>query len=228
MSKNIIVSGASSGIGYELALKFAQKGDRVIAISRRKDRLEQLKSQSVNIQILSIDLNSDDLKEKIRDLCIDMSTIDVLINNAGQLINKPFLDTSIEEFAQQYNSNVLSAVNLIQACSPFLIKGSHIVNISSMGGFQGSSKFVGLSAYSSAKGALSILTECLAEEFKTKGVSVNALALGAVQTEMLETAFPDYQAPVKPNEMADYIVEFALRASRVYNGQVLPVTLGDP
>lgn len=227
MKKNIIVSGASSGIGYALALKFALKGHQLIAISRREDRLIELKSKSENIHILPIDLNSVELKDQIASIMEEISSIDILINNAGQLINKPFLDTSIEEFAQQYQSNVLSAINLIQASLPFLSKGGHIVNISSMGGYQGSSKFMGLSAYSSSKGALSILSECLAEELKPRGIAVNALALGAVQTEMLDAAFPDYKAPVEPSGMADFILDFALKGNKVYNGQILPVTLGD-
>ena len=133
-----------------------------------------------------------------------------------------------KEFAQMFDSNVLSAVNLIHSCYQIMNEASHIVNITSMGGFQGSSKFSGLSAYSASKGALSVLTECLAEEFKENGVSVNALALGAVQTEMLNKAFPDYKAQLTPQRIAKYIVDFALNGNEFYNGKVLPVTLGDP
>jgi NAD(P)-dependent dehydrogenase (short-subunit alcohol dehydrogenase family) len=85
-----------------------------------------------------------------------------------------------------------------------------------------------LAAYSSAKGALSILTECMAEEFKDQNISVNCLALGAVQTQMLETAFPGIQAPVDADTMGMYLANFALNGHLVYNGKVLPVSLSTP
>ena len=158
----------------------------------------------------------------------EFSKVDVVINNAGQLINKPFIETSINEFKLQFDANYFTAVNLIKACYEKLHSKSHIVNISSMGGFQGSSKFSGLSAYSTSKGAVSILTECLAAEFAETPIKVNALALGAVGTEMLNNAFPGYTAPVSAESMADYIVSFAFSGAKYYNGKVLPVALGNP
>ena len=104
----------------------------------------------------------------------------------------------------------------------------HVLNITSMGGIQGSTKFPGLSAYSSSKGALIILTELLAQEFKESGPSFNALALGAVQTEMLEEAFPGYQAPVSAAQMAQYVIEFAMIGNQFYNGKVLPISSSTP
>jgi 3-oxoacyl-[acyl-carrier protein] reductase len=105
---------------------------------------------------------------------------------------------------------------------------SHIVNIGSMGGFQGSSKFAGLSAYSSSKSALAGLSECLAEEFQDHNIKVNCLAFGAVQTEMLEKAFPTYNATLLPSEMADFVLNFALNGHRFFNGKVLPVSSSTP
>ena len=99
-----------------------------------------------------------------------------------------------------------------------------------MGGIQGSSKFPGLAAYSSSKGAVITLTELLAEEYKDKGPSFNALAFGAVQTEMLEEAFPGYQAPLSADqrwEIHTYL-NFALTGHQFYNGKVLPVSAGTP
>ncbi len=225
---NIVISGSSRGIGYEVALQMAKQGHQVLAIARNEDLLNELKNHSKNIRTLCIDLTSNQLKSKLQSLIEDWSRVDVLINNAGQLLNKSFITTELVDFESQFSSNVLTAVNLIQACNGFLKKGSHIVNITSMGGYHGSSKFSGLSAYSTSKGALSILTECLAEEYKEIGVSVNALALGAVQTEMLAKAFPDYEAPLSASEMASYIVDFSFNGKRYYNGQVLPVALGNP
>ena len=104
----------------------------------------------------------------------------------------------------------------------------HVVTVSSMGGVQGSMKFPGLSAYSSSKGAVITLTELLAEEYKETGPSFNVLALGAVQTEMLEEAFPGYKAPVTALEMATYIKDFALTGQKLYNGKLLQVSNSTP
>lgn len=224
---NIIVSGASQGIGYETAIKFADKGYSVLAIARNKEKLLELSNSNARITALALDLTKEGIGENIRKVWRG-EKVDAIVNNAGALINKPFLTTNLEDFRKQFDSNVITAVNLLQSTSNMLSEGAHVVNISSMGGFQGSSKFPGLSAYSTAKGALSILTECLAEELKGNKVYVNALALGAVQTEMLEKAFPNYLAPLSATEMAEYIVEFTSNGHRYYNGKVLPVALNNP
>ena len=225
---NIVISGASKGIGYELAVQLASLNHNILALARSNDKLQELKQKSKHIEVLSIDLVDSNLSQEIGKKVPQWKQIDVLINNAGQLINKPFIESSMMDFEHQFKSNVLTAVNLIQACHPYYVKGTHIVNITSMGGVQGSSKFPGLSAYSTSKGALSLLTECLAAEYKELGVNVNALALGAVQTEMLKAAFPGYSAPLSAKEMAVYIADFACAGSKYYNGQVLPVALDNP
>jgi NAD(P)-dependent dehydrogenase (short-subunit alcohol dehydrogenase family) len=103
-----------------------------------------------------------------------------------------------------------------------------VVSISSIGGIQGSVKFAGLSAYSSSKGALITLSELLAEEYKEKGIAFNVLAIGAVNTEMLQEAFPGYMAPISAVEMADYIFNFALTANQYQNGKVIQVSSSTP
>ena len=97
-----------------------------------------------------------------------------------------------------------------------------------MGGIQGSSKFGGLAAYSSAKGAVITLSELLAEEYKEDQIAFNVLAIGAVQTEMLAEAFPEYKAPLSAQEMADYIYDFSLTGNKFYNGKVLQVSSSTP
>tara|TARA_B110000503_G_C7113298_1_gene399172 strand:- start:81 stop:761 length:681 start_codon:yes stop_codon:yes gene_type:complete len=225
---NIIVSGASKGIGYEVACHAAELGHNVLAVARNGKLLDRLVAKSELITALKADLVNDECTESVLAWSNKVGNVDVLINNAGQLINKPFIETSVEDFKNQFDANIITAVKLTQVVIPVMNKAAHIVNITSMGGFQGSSKYSGLSAYSSSKGALSILTECLAEELKDSNISVNALALGAVQTEMLENAFPGYDAPVSALEMASYILDFASTGHRFYNGQILPVAIGNP
>ena len=158
------------------------------------------------------------------------NVIDVLINNAGSIVNKPFGEIGFEELQSVYSTNVFAPFMLTQKLLPLIKHSSikHIVNISSMGGVGGSAKFAGLSAYSSSKGALSILTECLAEEFKDDNIHVNALALGAVNTEMLQNAFPGYVANTQPKQMAAFIFDFATTKYKFFNGKVLPVSNSTP
>ena len=156
--------------------------------------------------------------------------VDILINNAGVLLNKSFEKISLGELREVYDINVFAPFRLTQAFLPLMggKKNSHVVNISSMGGVQGSVKFPGLSAYSSSKAALAGLSELLAVELKQKNIIVNCLALGAAQTEMLEKAFPGYKAPVSSSEMAELIVWFSLNGQKFFNGKVLPVAMSNP
>jgi NAD(P)-dependent dehydrogenase (short-subunit alcohol dehydrogenase family) len=163
--------------------------------------------------------------------------VDVLINNAGLLINKKFAELTANDWQAVYATNVFGVVNITRALLPLLMKGrlseegkqkSHVVNISSMGGVQGSQKFAGLSAYSSSKGALITMGECLAEEFASLGISVNTLALGSVQTEMFNDAFPGMKAASGSKDIALLIGEFALNGHRFFNGKVIPVSSSNP
>ncbi|MFZ8960607.1 MAG: SDR family NAD(P)-dependent oxidoreductase [Flavobacteriaceae bacterium] len=225
MPKTIVVTGSSKGIGRELALQAAEKGHRVFALSRNVTSLQA----TSGVIPLQVDLSdTKDVQQAVNEIRATTDTIDVLINNAGILLHKPFLETTSEDFHQVFETNVFGLVSITQALLPFMKVNSHVVNISSMGGIGGSSKFAGLSAYSSSKGAVSILTELLAEEFKATGPKFNALALGAVQTEMLTQAFPEFKAPIQANEMADYILQFALEGHRYFNGKVLPVSSSTP
>lgn len=224
--KNIIITGTSRGIGYELALQFAHAGHRVLALSRK---IPQMLIENPNISCLSVDLSEEtEIKKVERFLSESWTSIDILIHNAGSLVFKPFAETTQTDFETIYKVNVFGVANLTRLCLPYLQKGSHVVTISSIGGIQGSLKFAGLAAYSSSKGAVITLSELLAEEYKEQGISFNVLALGAVQTEMLEEAFPGYQAPISASEMGNYIFDFALTGNKYYNGKVLQVSSTNP
>ncbi|UUC46913.1 SDR family NAD(P)-dependent oxidoreductase [Flavobacterium cerinum] len=224
--KNIIITGTSRGIGYELALGYAEAGHQVLALSRKQP---QALLENENISCLSIDLSVESDLEKVRQFIeTTWKKVDIIIHNAGALLLKPFGEISASEFENIYKVNVFGVANLTRICIPHMEKGSHVITISSMGGIQGSMKFAGLSAYSSSKGAVITLSELLAEEYKEKGISFNVLALGAVQTEMLQEAFPGYEAPVTAKEMAAYIADFAINGNKYYNGKVLQVSSTTP
>lgn len=227
MNKNIIITGTSRGIGFELAQKFANQGHNVLALSRNTKSLEAVNNK--NITTLAIDIsNNNDLKKVTDFVKKEWNHVAILINNAGKLINKPFEKLTTKDFEEVYKVNVFAVAELTKNIIPFMQKGSHVVTVSSMGGIQGSSKFPGLAAYSSAKGAVITLSELLAEEYKEQQIAFNVLALGAVQTEMLEEAFPGYLAPLSAKEMADYIFEFSLTGNKFYNGKVLQVSSSNP
>jgi NAD(P)-dependent dehydrogenase (short-subunit alcohol dehydrogenase family) len=233
---NIIITGASSGVGFEAVLDLTSKKDNnVIALARSADKLRklheiasQLNHDGGTLFPAQFDIVYDDYATLVPFIQSKFDTVDILINNAGALVNKPFMETSGQDFAEMLQTNVMGHVNMIQHIVPFMHEGSHIVNISSMGGFQGSMKFPGLSAYSTSKGALAILTECLAEEFKEKGIKVNCLALGSSQTEMFEAAFPGMEAGTLAFEMGRYIAEFAQNGHKYFNGKILPVANTTP
>ncbi|WP_294818791.1 SDR family NAD(P)-dependent oxidoreductase [uncultured Flavobacterium sp.] len=224
--KNVIITGTSRGIGYELALQFAGAGHNVLAISRKipKELLD-----NPHITCLSADLSEVAGTEVIKNFIESTwQHADIVIHNAGALLLKPFGQITSGEFEYIYKVNVFGVAALNRVVLPYMQKGGHVVTISSMGGVQGTVKFAGLSAYSSSKGAATTLSELLAEEYKQQGIAFNVLALGAVNTEMLREAFPGYEAPLSPKQMADYIYNFALTGNNYYNGKVLQVSSSTP
>jgi len=233
---NVIIAGASKGIGKALSLRFAHSTiKKILLISRSefllKELAEELKKINPDLEThyLALDLIILDFTA-LQKILNDWEYVDILINNAGLLINKPFEEIKDEEWLESLQVNLMGPVKLIRQLLPWLKKSvrPHVVNISSMGGFQGSSKFKGLSSYSSSKASLANLTECLAEEFQEDQIFFNCLALGAVQTEMLELAFPGYKAPVSPEQMADYIFDFSTKAHYLMNGKIIPLSLSTP
>lgn len=234
---NIIVTGASSGIGFETVLELVKNPKHtVVALARSQEKLAKLLeiSSSLNqgggkLYVAQFDIVYGDytsslipyLKEKL-------GSIDILINNAGELVNKPFLETTLEDFSTVFQTNFLAPVQMIKYLFHLFSTNSHILNIGSMGGYQGSVKFPGLSAYSASKSALANLTESLAEEFKEHNIKVNCLALGSSQTEMFEKAFPNLKAGTLAFEMGQYVADFAVNGSKYYNGKILPVASTTP
>ncbi|MDB5109463.1 MAG: family NAD(P)-dependent oxidoreductase [Mucilaginibacter sp.] len=233
---NIIITGASSGVGFEAVLEFILSGDhKVIALARSHDKLERLAEIATGLNPdctlypIAFDIAHDDYIDLQQFISTHFDNrIDILINNAGMLVNKPFAQLLETDFVEMLQSNFIGHVRMIQSLFPLIPKGGHILNIGSMGGFQGSAKFSGLAAYSASKAALHNLTECLAQEFAEQGIKVNCLALGSAQTEMLEKAFPGYESPVMAFEMGKYIADFALTGHKFFNGKILPVAVSTP
>lgn len=229
MNKQVVIIGASRGIGEELVHQFAKQKDcQVLALSRNSKQMSEVFSEYPTVTCVAFDLEGGKVRETAETIFAGVDKIDIIINNAGKLVNKPFLSLTTEDIRSCYQVNVMGVFAVMQAALPKMSAGAHSVMISSMGGFQGSVKFAGLSAYSTSKAALASLTELLAEEYKESGIAFNCLALGAAQTEMLEEAFPGYQAPVSASQMATFIADFSSNAHHWIKGKIIPVSLSTP
>jgi len=230
---NVVITGASRGIGYEMAKLFVQKGHDVVGISRNISSINTLKDalsaggSKGSLHSLQFDLMSGEYAEiLVPYIQNQLERVDLLINNAGLLINKKIQDLKDDDVNTMFAVNVVAVLKLVQHLLPFMggDNQSHIINIGSMGGYQGSSKFSGLSAYSASKGALAILSECMAEEFEQLNITSCCLALGAVNTEMLGLAFPGYEAPTDADEMAEHIVNLCDKGLKQLHGKIIPIT----
>ncbi|MFN8165844.1 MAG: SDR family oxidoreductase [Bacteroidia bacterium] len=242
---DVLITGASSGVGRALTEYFLNSSDmHVIAISRNHSKLDELfrsaeaMGKANRLSIFAGDIREEKFLQSVYSaLEREGRRVRFIVNNAGKLIRKSFRELTAEQWQEIYSVNVFAVASVVRIFYPMLITGealhqsafcSHIVNIGSVGGVQGSIKFAGLSAYSSSKGAMSVLTECMAEEFKQERIAVNCLALGSVQTEMFSDAFPGFSAAVGPGEMAGYIGEFVMKGHCFFNGKVLPVSFQTP
>ena len=226
MSKNIIITGTSSGIGLELAKFFIKSKHNVLALSRNNSHLRSLNLKG--LYAVDFDITNYERYDSLNKYLNNFENIDVLINNAGLLVNKPFEDTSLEDFQKVYSTNVFSVAMLTKFLIKRMNNRSNVVNISSIGGVEGTMKFPGLAAYSSSKGALNILTEMLAEEYKEQGIHFNSLALGSVQTKMLNKAFPGFKASTSAKDMAKYIYDFSMEGYKLINGKVISISSTTP
>lgn len=228
---SVCITGSGGGLGFELIHSFLRETDlHVAAVTRNGEALQQkLKSveNKERISIIQADITTDEGRAEVYNALKELPELGYLIHNAGMLVFKPFGEITETELTEVYSINVFAPFMLTQKLMP-LMKRTHSINISSIGGVGGSMKFAGLSAYSSSKAALNCLTEMWSEEFKDTDNVFNCLALGSVETEMFKTAFPGVSAASSTRNMADYIVSFALRAPSVMRGKIISLSISNP
>ncbi len=227
----IVVTGAARGVGHATARSLAlDHGRRVLAVSRNERALEELRDECEGkVEILIADLSREDTPAAIRKVVAERRVIG-LVHNAGLFHSSPIGDHERGQLEKVFLINALVPLMITQALIDRM-KGdpsSHIVHISSMGGFQDSVKFPGLIGYSASKAAMACMAQCLAEEFKDMGIRSNCLALGSVDTEMLRQAFPGFKAGATAEGMGAYVARFVLEGHTLYNGKVLPVAVTTP
>lgn len=229
---NCIVTGASSGIGYQLVLSLCKNGaNKIMAIARREENLKQLQQEcwdayQQQIEIWPIDItkiNESLWQEKLN----HWKTIHVLINNAAVLINKSVFEIETQEWHRLFDTNFFSVINLVKYSLPFMNEPyKTIVNIGSIGAVERIQKFPQIGGYTCTKAALHILTEIMAAELHSKGITCNALCLGATDTPMLHSFIKTLKNVNLPEDVADFIADFALRRGVICNGQILPIYQG--
>ncbi len=225
--KIVCITGASRGIGLALTGIYLKNGHRVLAVSRKADKMVVEAGDENNLIRIPADLTSDKGIAAVAEKVDEAGEVNVLIHNAGLLVYKPFNEISSAELKKAYEVNVFAPFLLTQALFSRMQR-CHVINISSVGGVEGSLKFAGLSAYSSSKAALNCLTQMWAEEFKDTEHTFNCLALGSVDTEMFHEAFPGVRASCTPEVMAAYIYEFEKYAPNVQGGKIISVSRGNP
>lgn len=226
----VVVTGAGRGVGAAtVRALLEQDGVAVIAVSRALDALRSGLSGDAHIELCTLDLEEPDAASRLAQQ-VGARRVHALIHNAG-LLHKAEMGThQRSDLERVFRLNAIVPLELSQALAGNLAGDppGHIVHIGSMGGFQDASKFPGLVAYSSSKAALACMAQCMAEEFKDRGIRSNCLALGSVDTEMLRAAFPGYLAGTTAEAMGRFVAEFSLRGHKLFNGKVIPVSSGTP
>lgn len=225
----VFISGISGGIGRELVNAYLKSGDSIIAATRNADSIASEFHDNANVQIIEYDFLKDpeSFHTKIKD--VTNQSVDVVVNNAGLLCKDSLEDIQLDNAIDMYKVNALMPMYITRSLlfGEKLVDGGLVINIGSMGGFQGTQKFGGLAAYSMSKAALVALTECMAAEWKER-LFVNCLCLGAVNTDMLKTAFPDYRAPISDVQMANFIQHFSRYSAKTMSGCIIPVAISNP
>ena len=184
--KVAVVTGSSTGIGFETSLLLARNGFYTYATMRDLDKSKAItnitQKEKLSLEILQLDVTADkSVKEAINKITNEQERIDVLVNNAGFALVGAFEEISIEEFKEQYETNVFGVIRVTQAVLPIMRnqRGGTIVNISSIAGKIG---FPLTSAYVSSKFALEGLTESMAYEIEQFGIEVILIEPGVIKT----------------------------------------------
>jgi NAD(P)-dependent dehydrogenase (short-subunit alcohol dehydrogenase family) len=181
-----VVTGSSSGIGFETCLLLAKNGFITYATMRNLDKSDAIiglkQKEKLPLEVVKLDVTNDkSVKEAIEKISNEQETIDVLINNAGYGLVGPLEELSIQEFKEQFETNVFGVIRVIQEILPIMRKQRHgtIVNISSVAGRIG---FPLTSAYVSSKFALEGLSESMAYEIEPFGIKVILIEPGVIKT----------------------------------------------
>jgi NAD(P)-dependent dehydrogenase (short-subunit alcohol dehydrogenase family) len=189
-NKIAIVTGGGSGIGFAITEKFVANGIQTIIIGRNQQKLNKARDKLGKLCIpVCFDLtNLKAIPAMIKQVMENYGSIDILVNNAGINLKKDFTKVSDEEFNQIFQTNVSSVFAMSREVVKFMIKKGkgNIINISSMASQYGLPKVI---AYTASKSAIEGMTRAMAVELSPKGILVNCIAPGFIETDMSGNAF---------------------------------------
>lgn len=222
-----IVTGGSSGIGRATAELLAQRGARVAIFARRGDELRKV-ARPFGLSMIAVEgdvRNEDSIEQLFTRTESAFGACDLLVNNAGKVDPRLVEETTTQAWDDMFAVNIRSAFLATRRAIPGLIAkgGGTIVNIASISGVAGPSKSQGSASYCAAKAAVIAFTEIMAVELRDRGVRVNCVSPGSVDTAMLRAANPAWKPDMTPDEVAETILFLSSKRSAPINGQNLHV-----
>ena len=212
MNKVAVITGASRGIGRHIVLALAHEGYNLTLVARSHESLshitEELKDLETDILPVAADLEDDAAPDFIITQTIEhFGRLDVLINNAGIALNRPFAESTVNDWQTIFNVNVKASFFLCQKAIPFLKDSNHpvIINIGSVVDHKG---YQNQSLYASSKHAVAGYTSALAKEVQQLGIRVHLISPGGVNTEMVSQVRPDINTEdlIQPEEIAELVI----------------------
>ena len=232
--QTVLVTGASRGIGRSIALRFAEEGARLALAARTENELLQTASLVEQTGARAVAIPTDIRDRAAVEACVaraeaELGPIDVLVNNAGVFLWRPFLELSSEEWDLVLSTNLTGAANFCRAVLPGMIgrRRGRIVNVSSIHGMRGEAN---LAAHSAAKFGLIGLTQSLAREYRSFNIAVNAVCPGTVENRQDETDAPSRSEPLAeklwPRDVAKTVLFLASDDAAAITGAALEVLGG--
>jgi len=183
--KTAVVTGASRGLGRAIATALADEGVNVLGVARASKHLDELAAHaSGRIRVLACDVTDSAALASVPDAAVkQFGRLDIVVNNAGGQVIKPFHELSLDDWLWHFTINVHSAAVLSKAAAPHLFaqKSGKVINMASTAGVKGVANLVG---YCTVKGALIQFTRGLAVEWASKGIQVNAIGAGTFLTDL--------------------------------------------
>jgi NAD(P)-dependent dehydrogenase (short-subunit alcohol dehydrogenase family) len=229
--RTVLVTGASRGIGRSVALRFGEEGARVALVARTENELLQTASLLEKAGSRTVAIPADIRDRGGAEACVErveaeLGPVDVLVNNAGVFLWRPFLALSVEEWDLVIATNLTGAANFCRAVLPGMIerRRGRIVNVSSIHGMRGEAN---LAAHSAAKFGLIGLTQSLAREFREFNIAVNAVCPGTVENKLDEVGAADRAEPLAeklwPRDVARTVLFLASEDAAAITGAALEV-----
>jgi NAD(P)-dependent dehydrogenase (short-subunit alcohol dehydrogenase family) len=225
-----IITGAGRGVGRATALRFAREGARVVLFSRTAAHLAEVVTQIEQegystLSIVGDVSREDDVQALFRQVMETYGRVDTLINCAGIVAVRPFVEMDAATWDAVINVNLRGTFLCCREAFRIMVAqlSGVIVNISSLSGVKGVEKFPGLSAYNVSKSGVASLTEILAVEGKPYNIRVCAVSPGAVDTEMLRQAAPHLRPGMTPADMAEILLFLADDSGRMLSGTNLEI-----